>query len=184
MFGKDPLSLSGRIGLEDEEITPYNLKLNATLSLEDLPQLARAFEGWTTSGSLRADLALSGTVEDMRSLRANGALTGSEIGLESPDLPNKITLPELSATFKGPDISAIRMGIEAGSSRMRLNGSLSDFPALTPAPDGSLGKSTWRAELTGPLFDINDFVAEEEEAEKETAEEQEGSLLPFPLSNG
>lgn len=182
-LGMDPLSLNGKIGLDDE--TTYNLKFVANLRLDDLPRLVPAFEGWTTGGSLRADMALSGIVEQPRSLRASGVVSGSGITLDSPELVKRISLPELSASLRGANIERMRFRIEAGNTVLELDGSLNEFTALIPASDGSLGRPVWRADLKGPLFDIKDFVAPEPSDKKTAAADKDGSFgLPLPLSYG
>ncbi|MCE5272330.1 AsmA family protein [bacterium] len=183
-FGLDPVSVSGRVGLGGAT-TPWEAKLKTSLRLDDLPVLVPALEGWTSEGQLQADLALSGVIEKPAALSVSGRVSGNDIYLSGPSLPQRIGIPTLSAEFAGQDIPSLEARVRAGESDLTLKASLSGFPALwdEKASAGPL----WTAEFSGPMLNIFDFVASDSlaSAEKEKAR-PEGSawVLPLALSHG
>lgn len=183
-FGLDPLSLSGRI-VPGGESMPFDLNLEASLRLDDLPALIPALEGWKTEGQLKAGLTLRGGFKKLSSAEITGQVTGQEIILTGPGMPNRMSLPSLTIQFEGADIRSLEARIQSGQSDMSLLASLSGWTALL---DGKAGaRPVWQASLSGKSFDIFDFLAADSAGKKQDGlSSRDGSvwLLPVALSRG
>ncbi len=183
-FGLDPLSLSGRIVPGGESI-PCDLNLKASLRLDDLPALIPALEGWSTEGQLKAGLALRGGLKKLSALDVTGQVTGQDIILAGPDMPNRVSLPTVAILLEGADIRSLEARIKAGQTDLNLQASISGWTSLLDDKAGP--HPVWQATLSGQSFDIFDFVAADsagKEQDELSSRTDTVRLLPLALSRG
>ncbi|MBN2289908.1 MAG: AsmA family protein [Candidatus Glassbacteria bacterium] len=155
-FGDDPLEASGTLSLA--EGNPYSLKVDGSLGLEDLPRLLQGMEDLSTSGRLEADLSLKGSLGELSRLTAQGTLGGKDLMLSGKKLAKTIAIPEMRLEFKGRDLVRAAASVAAGSSLLRLEGSLKNFASLFDSGRQAAAAPYWQAKLSGPYLSLADFL--------------------------
>ena len=185
LIGPDPLSLAGRILLEEHY--PFSLHLKAGLELDGLPRLVPALEGWYTAGKIEADLNLAGLLDNIKGLYADGTLNGRQVALQPPQGIGRLELPQVYFSLAGHDIEKSEIELVARASRLNLRAGIKNYPALLFQDKTDTGPASWRLDAAGSSLNLLDFFPPDSAGQDKDAEKQSALKnynLPFSLGSG
>lgn len=153
--------------------------LETNMDLSDIGRVVPS-DDFDYSGQVMANLDLAGNMADIENeryenVKAEGAITASNVVLQSDSLPYNVRVDELDMQFSPQNVALNAFNSQLGQSDISANGTINNILAYA-LKDEALNADF---SLTSNLIDLNELmgaVEEEGEAEEEVETDTTGSM--------
>lgn len=166
------------LSLQNLDNYTWDLKLNGGVDLEKITRIF-PIEGMTLAGKVKADIQTKGNYADLEAERytrlpTSGTASVRDFRYVSTDLP-AVTLSEASMVFDPQKIALQKMNGTVGKSDFDVTGSVLNYLGYLFG-DNEVIKGN--VKFNSNLFDLNEFMTEEETAAAEDT--SSFSTIPVP----
>jgi uncharacterized protein involved in outer membrane biogenesis len=176
----DGEKLSADLHLENLDNYTWDLKLNGGIDLEKMTKIF-PIEGMTLAGKVKADIQTKGQYSDVEAERydklpTSGTASLANFKYTTTDLP-AVTLSQAAMVFDPKKIQLTKLDGTVGKSDFSVDGSLLNYLGFLFGENETIkGVVNFRSNL----FDLNEFMTEEEAVvEEDTAS---FGVIPIPLN--
>jgi len=159
-----------------------DIKSDVNINLGDIKDFYPLDENQSVSGSVSANILVSGKPLNAKTLKGSGKITFNQLSLRDKSLPKGIQ--EINGSFSINNDFALldKFKIEVGSSDIELNGKVNNYLGLILKPDSVKLIPTFSASLLSNNLKVSDFVdlnAEKtEEVKTDSVKTKQLPLLP------
>ena len=159
-----------------------DIKSDVNINLGDIKDFYPLEEKQSVSGSVTANVLVSGKPLNAKTLKGSGKITFDKLSVRDKSLPKGIQ--EINGSFSINNDFALleKLKIEVGSSDIELNGKVNNYLGLVLKPDSVKLIPTFSASLLSNNLKVSDFVdlnAEKtEEVKTDSAKTKQLPLLP------
>ncbi len=159
-----------------------DIKSDVNINLGDIKDFYPLEEKQSVSGSVTANVLVSGKPLNAKTLKGSGKITFDKLSIRDKSLPKGIQEINGSFTINNDFALLEKLKIEVGSSDIELNGKVNNYLGLVLKPDSVKLIPTFSASLLSNNLKVSDFVdlnAEKtEEVETDSTKTKQLPLLP------
>lgn len=166
-----------------ENLENYSWDLTAKGAI-DLEKMTKVFplEGMELAGKINADIKTAGKMSDLDAERYENLPTSGTVSIQNfkysdKELPYDVTISTATASFDPKQMTLSNYKGTVGKSDMAMNGSVSNYIGYMFGENQVL-KGTMN--FSSNLLDLNEFMAEEEQAAPTVAEEESYGVVQVP----
>jgi uncharacterized protein involved in outer membrane biogenesis len=159
----------------------WDLKANGGIDIEKMTKIFPV-EGMILAGKVKANLETKGKMSDVDAKRydklpTSGSASLTDFKFSSKDLPYAVTIAQSQAVFDPKKIELKNTSGTIGKSDFAVSGAVSNYIAYVFGQNETIKGNL---DFNSTLFDLNEFMTEDETAATPAATDTAFSVIPVP----
>ena len=177
-LGDNPIG--GTVTVVNFDDPAMNLAFHASLNLAEVKEYYPLEEGTELSGHLKADVKVSGRINDPKTRKSSGILDLKSVSAKTAGNPNPVRNLNGAITFNDQTIEAKKLTMMVGKSDLDIAFTVKNYLGIF-SDETQKAKPSATLRLTSNHILTADLITDDEENKSGgTAEKEKGGGLPFP----